>query len=416
MIAQDKSVLENVFADEMDDGVISIRSGQASEGGPMTDRITLLRAGSNKSLAKIWATDEDVIPAAKATWFEGKEISVASVQDICFVLDRIERWRRVALVKEAIAPGVDVNRLRRRCSPGVDEHTGEQYPAGLVVVPRAWIVLDIEKLPRPPSIEFEAGERLANYARDFLPDEFKPAACVWQLSGSSGHASRLDEIRIHLFFMLDAHVFPAAWKGFFAGSRFVDPSAFDKAKLIFTAAPIIECGTDPIAQRHGVLAGEPTVIVPMGVTEQSARIASGADTIRPPLVVSNVPMPDAAAAFVGIIAKSNILRSRHDAYRNDRARRLAFCALLRDAFSIVDEASLAQAFHNACVGDDDANGEHDAQQAVAWANASPTGRGFSARKLLCEASVALHAAGEAETALRAARLATVFSQLENSAA
>ena len=289
--------LGNPFADEMGDGVISVRSGEASEGGPMTDRITLLRAGSNKSLAKIWATNEDIIPAARATWFEGKEISVASVQDICFVLDRIERWRRVALVKEAIAPGVDANRLRRRCSAGVDEHTGEPFPAGLVEVPRAWIVLDIEKLARPPQIDFDDGERLANYARDFLPDEFKPAACVWQLSGSSGHASRLDEIRIHLFFMLDAPVFPAAWKGFFAGSKFVDLSAFDKAKLIFTAAPIIECGTDPITRRHGILAGEPTVIVPMGVIEQSARIASGADTIRPPLATPNSPMPDAAAAF-----------------------------------------------------------------------------------------------------------------------
>ena len=128
-------------------------------------------------------------------------------------------------------------------------------------------------------------------------------------------------------------------------------------------------------------------------------------------------MPDAAAAFVEIIAKSNILRSRHDAYRNDRARRLAFCALLRDAFGIADEGTLAQAFLDVCVGEDDANGEHDVQQALAWAaNASPTGRGFSARKLLCDASAALRAAGEADIAARAARLATVFSQLENCAA
>ena len=334
----------------------------------MTDRITLLRAGLNKSLAKIWTTDEDIIPAAKATWFEGKEISVASVQDICFVLDRIERWRRVALVKEAIAPGVDVNRLRRRCSAGVDEHTGEPFPAGLIEVPRAWIVLDIEKLARPPQIDFDDGERLANYARDFLSDEFKPAACVWQLSGSSGHASRLNEVRIHLFFMLDAPVFPAAWKGFFARSKFVDLSAFDKAKLIFTAAPISRGAADPIAQRHGVLNGEPTVVVPVAVIERSHRIASGADTInRPPPATPNPPMPDAAAAFTQIIARSNILRSRHDAYSNDRARRLSFCTLLRDALGIVDEGALARAFRDACVGDDDANGEHDVQQAVASA-------------------------------------------------
>ena len=329
----------------------------------------------------------------------------------------IEKWPRVALVKEAIAPGVDVNRLRRRCSAGVDEYTGEPYPAGLIVVPRPWIVLDIEKLQRPLSLDFDDGAGLATYARDRLPDEFKPAACVWQLSGSSGHASRLDEIRVHLFFMLEAAVFPAVWKAFFSGSRFVDLSAFDKAKLIFTAAPVIESGDDPITQRHGVLDGEPTVVVPMAVIEQSARIANGYDMrSRPPLLAPRAPMPDAAAAFTDIIAKSNILRSQHTAYQNDRARRLAFCALLRDAFGIADEGALAQAFLDACVGDEDVNGEHDAREALAWAGtSSPTGRGFSARKLLCDASVALRRAGEVNMAVRAARLAMVFSQLETGA-
>jgi hypothetical protein len=160
------------------------------------------------------------------------------------------------------------------------------------------------------------------------------------------------------------------------------------------------------------------VIVPTAVIEQSQHIASGADTMkRPTLSLPSEPMPRAAAAFVEIIAKSNILRSQHEAYRNDRARRLAFCAILKAAFGIVDDAALAQAFHNACVGDNDVNGAHDAQEALAWAaGASPSGRGFSVRKLLCDASAALHAAGETETATRAGRLAMVFRELETSAA
>jgi hypothetical protein len=384
----------------------------------MKESITLLRAGPNRSLAKIWRTDGRITPAANATWFEGKEIPVGSVQDFCFVLDMIEKWPRVALVKEAIATGVDVNRLRRKCSAGVDEHTGEPYLAGLMVVPRAWTVLDIEKLPRPRSIDFDDGAGIAAYARDCLPDAFRSVACVWQLSGSSGHASKLGEIRVHLFFMLDAAVFPAAWKAFFAEARLIDLSAFDKAKLIFTAAPKIESGDDPITPRHGVLGGEQTVIVPTHVIEHSAGIAKGDDTKnRDPLIAPTAPMPDAAAAFTEIIARSNILRSRHEAYSGDRNRRLAFCALLRDAFGIIDEGALAEAFFDACVGEGDANGEHDASEALAWAaSASPTGRGFSARKLLCDASVALRAAGENDTAVRAARLAMVFSQLENKAA
>jgi hypothetical protein len=322
-----------------------------------TDGITLLRAGSNKSLAKIWQADGRITPAANATWFQAKEISVASAEDICCVLDAIEGQPRIALVKEAIAPGVDVSRLRRRCSAGTDEHTDEPFPAGLVVVPRAWIVLDVEKLPRPPSIEFNDGACLAAYVRDRLPEEFKPAACAWQLSGSSGHASRLDEIRLHLFFMLDIAIVPQTWKSHFSGRadmQFVDPSTFDKGKLIFTAAPIVKAGSDPIAVRDGILNGQPVVTVSKALIEQSARIASTADAIkRPTSGLPSEPMPEAAAAFVEIVAKSNILRSQHDAYRNDRARRLAFCALLLRVFGTSDEAVLAQAFRDACVGEYD---------------------------------------------------------------
>jgi hypothetical protein len=156
----------------------------------------------------------------------------------------------------------------------------------------------------------------------------------------------------------------------------------------------------------------------MAVIEQSERIASGANTTnRPPLVAPSAPMPEAAAAFTEIIAESNILRSQHPAYQKDRARRLSFCAVLRDAFGIVDEGALAQSFLDACVGDNDASGEHDTREALAWAtSASPTGRRFSVRKLLCDASMSLRAAGEADTAVRAARLATVFWKLETGAA
>jgi hypothetical protein len=384
----------------------------------MMDRITLLRASKNNLLAKIWTPDGSIIPAANAAWFQALEIPVAGIEVVHYIISAVENRPRVALVKEAIAPGADQNHLRRRCAAGVDERTGECFPAGLSVIPRRWIVLDIEKLPCPPLSDFRDGAALVNHVRCLLPSEFKNVACVWQLSGSSGHPSRSDEIRLHVFFMLDQAVFPSAWKSFFAGKEFVDPSAFDKVKLIFTAAPIIHYGKDPIKKRHGLSDGEPVVAVPKAVSEQSTALANGAGkTKRSPAAAPDAPMPEAAAVFVEIIAKANILRSHHPAYRNDRARRLAFCRILREAFGIADEAALAQAFCRACVGREDANGEHDLQQALAWAgSASPSARSFSPRKLLCDASAALHAVNDTETAGRAARLAMAFLELEANAA
>ncbi len=322
----------------------------------MTDRMALLRARPNKLLAKIWMPDGSIIPAENEAWFQALEIPIAGIEDVHDIITAAENRPRVALVKGAIAPGANQNRLRRRCAAGVDERTGECFPAGLSVIPRRWIVLDIEKLPCPPSIDFRDGAALASYVRCLLPSEFKNVACAWQLSGSSGHPSRGDEIRLHVFFMLNQVVFPSAWKSFFAGKKFVDLSAFDNGKLIFTAAPIIHYGKDPIKKHHGLLDGEPVVAVPKVVIERSSALTNGADkATRVPLAAPILPMPEAAAAFVAIIAKANILRSHHPAYRNDRARRLAFCAIFREAFGITDEAALAQAFCRACVGREDVN-------------------------------------------------------------
>jgi hypothetical protein len=175
---------------------------------------------------------------------------------------------------------------------------------------------------------------------------------------------------------------------------------------------------DPIQNRHGILGGEPAVVVPERVKEHGERIARGEDV--PKVSRSSAPtapMPQAAAAFVEIISKSNVLRSQHAAYRQDRARRLAFCSILRAEFGIVDDAALTQSFHSACVGHNDTNGEHDAQQALAWAmRASSAGPRFSMRKLLCDASAVLHEAGDVEMGRRAARLANFFLKRETNAA
>jgi hypothetical protein len=210
------------------------------------DTVTLLRAASKQTLAKIWRPDGSIKPAACVKWFMGKELAIASVEDICHVLDAVENRRSIALVKEALAPGADSKRLRRKTVPGTDKATGERFEAGLVVTARRWIVLDIEGLPRPASIDFRDGDALANHARNLLPSEFKGAACAWQMSGSSGHPSRLSEIRLHMFYMLDTPIFPKAWKYFFAGRddmKFIDRSAFDRVKIIFTSRPQILAGT-----------------------------------------------------------------------------------------------------------------------------------------------------------------------------
>jgi hypothetical protein len=386
--------------------------------------ITLLRSKPSrgspaKPLAKVWRADGEITPIANVTWFEAREITCHSLADFDTMLTAVEKLPRIALVKETIAPGADPKRLRRRCVAGKDNYTGEEYPAGLVVTPKRWLVVDIDHVARPATIDWRDGAALAAHARSLLPSEFAQVSCIWQLSGSAGHPSRRDEARLHLIFMLNTAVIPAAWKTHFHSPQ-VDASLFDQSKLIFTAAPII-CGrSDPIAQRHGLLDGEPLVMVPENVKHQSAALARDEANGSPPAPpIAPGPMPRAASAFVEIIARANVLRSQHEVYtalQGGRSRRLAFALMVRQAFGLTDPAALSEAFHHACVGDDDPHGDHDAQQAVEWAlRADFNGRRYSTRRLLCDASAALHKAGDHSTATRAARLAMHFWKIETGA-
>lgn len=372
--------------------------------------ITLLRAPEGRRLAKVWpAGGGDPEAAANVTWFEARQIAVRSLGDVLALIQFAEPKRRVAMVRETIAPGADPKRLRRTCAAGVDKH-GEAYPAGLCTVPTDVLVLDIEKLPLPKGVDWRDGDALAEYARGLLPDALKRAGCVWQVSGSAGHPSKRGEVRLHLFFVTDEAVLPKAWKPMLAHLPFIDHGAFDNAKLIFTAAPVILSGADPLTRRHGVLSGDPVVCVPEDVKAHGEQLVR--DAARPTSRVkpmTGAPMPEAMAVFVEIVAASNVLRSRHGSYCGERARRLSFCAMIAREFGVTDEDVLAEAFHEACVGADDPNGEHDAQQALAWVwRPSTTGREYTAVKLLHMAAGSLVRAGKRQMACRAMNVAAVL--------
>ena len=373
------------------------------------DTFTPVRA--QRPLTKHWLSNCGISSAADQKWFEAKEHFTGSLSDPYEIISAVAKLPRVALVKDAITSHANRLRLRRKTQAGFDDFTGEWFPAGLKVVPRKWTVLDVEKLSLPPSIGFDDGGKQAEYVRSLLPREFKVAACVWQMSASACHLTRRREIRLHLFFMLDSVVYPAAFKRYLAKLTFLDGGIFETSRLIFTADPVVHDGLDPIERRHRLLAGKPSVKVTTAVPDASKQIGQG--DVPPVRLEALAPVPAAsdAAEFVDLVAASGVLRSGDPAYQFDRARRLAFCSLLKTNFGITDEETLEDAFRDACVGPADPSGEHDVREALAWARTpSPNGRQYEPRKLMREDSAALRTAGDLKPARSAARLAMTLSR------
>jgi hypothetical protein len=150
---------------------------------------------------------------------------------------------------------------------------------------RRWICIDIDSLA-PPEWLTDAPTpdelpKLAEYARQSLPEPFREAACFYQWSASAG-AKSWSKVRVHLWFWLDRPGYDPAIRAWFERSNRqgagVDVALYQPVQPHFVAAPIFEGTnalggpmTDPLEGiRDGMLPGAPMVILPEEVETAEA--------------------------------------------------------------------------------------------------------------------------------------------------
>ncbi|HEY8872200.1 MAG TPA: hypothetical protein VIM52_04150, partial [Stellaceae bacterium] len=138
--------------------------------------------------------------------------------------------------------------VRRLLHP--DPDTGDM--ATLRDVPRRWLALDIDGLPRPDCIEAGNIPACGRVAIAELPDAFQGTRCIVQATASHGIAPGL---RLRLWFWLSRPTGGAELGRWLRGVP-VDHSVFGAAQPIYTAAPIFVDGAhDPLAERIAMVPG-----------------------------------------------------------------------------------------------------------------------------------------------------------------
>lgn len=203
-------------------------------------------------------------------FYKGEELEVFDIRTFAAVLEKASADPHKCVVRGAIAPGVDRGRMLRR------KYAKDGEPATLVERPRAWLLMDVDKLALPAGFDpFADPVETVRWVRSKMPVCFHAATCWYQFTGSAGIKPGL---HIRLGFWLDRPLGEAELKRWLAQKvaepgksaktwfreHPVDPAVFTTAQPIYVATPIIEAGAqDPLAgrcARSGVVDGASEVV------------------------------------------------------------------------------------------------------------------------------------------------------------
>ena len=209
---------------------------------PWSDSLTVMRARGGKRMAKTIMPDGTIRDYDSGWRYDAHTRHMDGLEHLRTALDTLIRQPDRCVVRGALAAGETASGIRRLTHR--DDETGDEPT--LTDVPRRWLAIDAEGLPRPVSVKPDDLLACADIVLERLPDAFSQAAGIVQASG--GHGIKPD-IRLRLWYWCDRAVTGPELKRWLAGKS-VDPSVFNPAQPIYTAAPVFEGGgADHISHR-----------------------------------------------------------------------------------------------------------------------------------------------------------------------
>ena len=218
-----------------------------------SDTVTLLHAQGNR-LTKLVHADGTISDYENAYYYDAEEVRVAGHIALHDMLRNVLHRPNTAVVRGALLNGPKARKIRRLAYE--DRETGDQPT--LRDVPRRWLAIDCDDVPRPDNLPAGDLAACADLAIELLPAPLHRAACIVQASG--GHGIK-PGIRLRLWYWLDRPMSGSELKRWLKG--LCDVSVFNCAQPIYTAAPLFEAPrTDHLPERLFEYPGEDWVHCP----------------------------------------------------------------------------------------------------------------------------------------------------------
>lgn len=162
------------------------------------------------------------------------------------------------LIRDGLHPLVPVTQWWRRAAADLETPPGET-PGALVDVPRFVLPIDVDGLAMPPGLSWnDPGGVIRWLVETWLPVPFRGRSCVVQFSASAG-LTNPNEINCHLFFRstepLGSGMYQKVLKRLRDQHPELDAQIGVGEQIIFTTAPVLVGGDDPIEERIGIYGG-----------------------------------------------------------------------------------------------------------------------------------------------------------------
>jgi hypothetical protein len=320
------------------------------------DTITIVCA-HHRRLAKLIRGDGEIVGYDAARTIDLDAVAIGDLGALRPLLTQLLRRPDCAVVRGGIADPARSRGVRRLLHP--DPDTGDE--ATLRDVPRQWLALDIDGLPRPGGIEFGNLPACARVAVAQLPAAFHGARCIVQATASHGIAPG---VRLRLWYWLSRPTGGAELRRWLRSAP-VDHSVFGAVQPIYTAAPIFVDGArDPLPERMSMVPG----------TMEAVGVPAASELMPPRQPPAAVIGETATAGRYGFAAL--VSATARVARATDGTRHATLLAEARGLVRLVESGALTP--HDVTVALSGAAGmaglaDREAAAVIGWALVHPAG-------------------------------------------
>ena len=246
-----------------------------------TSTITILHAAKTLSKQHVMQVGKcETIPYPQdVKWFRPEERTVANIDELRDILDDIIRDNKCGVVRDALTPEVRsaIEEGRSLMVPGYQrpvvmgngwmqrlKHTPDGSKHGtLIAKPQHYFAFDVDEIESDHiHIRDRPEEAVQLVIKDFLPEAFHGATCVYHWTSGAGLHDCFTKVKARLWFWLETPVTSDVLKHYCTslGLR-VDKAIFHSIQIHYTAAPIFVGMDDPMPQRLGIIRGKTDVVV-----------------------------------------------------------------------------------------------------------------------------------------------------------
>ena len=213
--------------------------------------VTILTAPGRR-LCKLIRPDE-IVEYDGAMLFEPDAYRLDGFDDIPRLLEDLAPRSDTCVIRGLLKPEFATRpQVLRRIHDAPSPRPGHVIRAPFMAAARRWLMIDFELPDCPPWVDPTDALLVGGYLRQQLPEPFRCARCVVQLSNSAGFKPGL---RCHLWFWLDTALDKPELDRLLGHVEGVDRSVFGAVQMHYTAAPIFEDVDDPVPERLVVLPG-----------------------------------------------------------------------------------------------------------------------------------------------------------------